>query len=287
MTDTDQNLLPFAFQLQFSDPVWRLVFEQIDTNPGLFVAELRSRESQTLTLVTVELPTGKIRFEQKPLLPFHTSLTGVWNGFALYHRFDNTRLPVPTALGSVDLKTGLPRWEWPNHVLVSANADRVWAQRISATDRSPAPIVAFRLTDGEPVETAENPAVSHNSRLHFPVSYTMSSSWWPVFERFIQKIADHQAVESVDYLEIGDKIIFSYYYRETNDQLRSYLLIIDRLQTIWLHQRTNLGPESAQPQSESNALPLFGNGSFCVWQNQVIFPSTSTCITSFYLNSLP
>ncbi|GAB3937091.1 hypothetical protein [Larkinella terrae] len=285
MTDTPQNQLPFAFQLQFSNPVWRLVFEQIDASPGQFVAELRSRESQTLELVSVDLPTGKIRSEQKPHLPFHSSLVGIWNGFALYHRFDNNRLPVPTALGRIDLKTGQSRWEWPRHVLISANAERVWAKRASLTDTAPAPVVAFRLNDGEPIETAENPAAVHNSRLHFPVSYTTSSAWWPVVDRFIKKITSHQAVETIDYLEVGDKLIFSYHYRETNDQLRSYLLITDRLQTIWLHQR--LDQETAQPLSESNALPLFGNGFFCVWQNQILFQPTATCITSYYLNSMP
>lgn len=285
MTDAHPNQLPLAFQLPFSDPVWRLVFEQIDASPGLLVAELRSRESQILTFVTVDLPSGKIHSETKTALPFHSSLVGVWNENALYHRFDNNRLPVPTALGRVDLKTGQSHWEWPQHVLTGADAERVWAKRASLTDTASAPVVAFRLSDGEPIETAENPPTIHNSRLHFPVSYSTSSSWWPVIDRFIKKITNHQAVESVDYLEIGDKLIFSYYYRETNDQLRSYLLIIDRLQTIWLHQR--IGPETARPLSESNALPLFGNGSFCVWQNQIIIQPTSTCITSYYLNSMP
>jgi hypothetical protein len=287
MTDANQNQLPLAFQLQFSDPVWRLVFEQIETSPGLIVAELRNRESQILTFVTAELPGGKIISEIRPGLPFHTALAGLWNGQALYHRFDNNRLPVPTALGNVNLKTGQPRWEWPQHVLADANADLVWAKRASLADTAIAPVVAFRLSDGEPVETVENPTSFHNSRLHFPVSYSTSSKWWPVIDRFIKKVTNHRAVESIDYLEIGDKLIFSYYYRETNDQLRSNLLITDRLQTIWLHQHIGPDIETARPLSEPGAVPLFGNGSFCVWQNQIVFQPTSTCITSYFLKPLP
>ena len=287
MADVNRNKLPIAFQLQFPAPIWRLVFEQVETASGLLVAELRSRENQTLTLVSVELPHGEIISETRPTLPFHSALVGIWNGQALYHRFDNNRLPVPTALGSVDLRTGQPRWEWPQHVLTGADAEFVWAQRASLTDTASAPVVAFRLLDGEPVETAEKPPAFHNSRLHFPVSYTRSSNWWPVVERFIKKLTKHQAIDSIDYLEVGNKLIFSYYYRETNDQLCSYLLIIDRLQTIWLHQRTDQAIEPARPAAELNALPLFGNGLFCVWQNQLIYQPSSTCIISYYLKSMP
>jgi hypothetical protein len=287
MTNANPNQLPVAFQLQFSDPVWRLVFEQVETSPGLFVAELRNRDAQTLTFTAVALPHGKLVYETTPNLPFHSSLIGLWNGQALYHRFDNNRLPVPTALGNVDLKTGQPRWEWPQHVLTGASADRVWAQRASLTDLTTSPVVAFRLADGESVETAENPPVFNNSRLSFPVSYTTDSNWWPVVDRFIKKQTPHQPIGPVDYLEIGDKLIFSYYFRETNDQLHASVLITDRLRTIWLHQKTGLDPETGRPLSESNAQPLVGNGSFCVWQNQIIIQTTPTCLTSYYLKPMP
>ncbi|GAB3342218.1 hypothetical protein GCM10027299_56860 [Larkinella ripae] len=281
------NLLPIAFQLQFSEPIWRLVFEQVDTAPAVFVAELRSREKQRLSLVTVHLPDGTIRSETHPRLPFHSSLAGVWNGNALYHRFDNSRLPVPTALGRVDLKTGQSVWEWPQHALTTADAEHVWAQRTSLADAVSAPPVSFRLTDGEPVQGPEKPPSVHNSRLRFPISYTNASSWWPVVDRFLKKIIPDQAIDSVDYLEVADKLIFSYYYRETNNQLRASLLITDRLQTIWFHQHSGQGSETNWPLSESNARSLFGNGSFCVWQNQLIIQSSATCIISYYLTPMP
>lgn len=287
MTDLIQNQLPLAFQLRFSEPVWRLVFEQTDAAPGLLVAELRSRTTQTLTLVSVQLPTGQVLSEITPALPFHSSLVGIWHGQALYHRFDNNRIPAPTALGNVDLQTGRSRWEWSQHVLVGANAEWVWARRASLTDTAAVPGIAFRLSDGEPAESAEKPSFAHNSRLHFPVSYTSTSAWWPVIDRFLKKRCQHPPIDSVDYLEVGDKLIFSYYYRETNDQLRSALLIIDRQQTIWLHQHTGQEPEATRPTAEPNALPWFGNGSFCVWQNQIIIQPTSDSITSYFLTPTP
>ncbi|MGV3560430.1 hypothetical protein [Larkinella arboricola] len=281
------NQLPFAFQLQFPEPIWRLVFEQIDSAPGLLVAELRSRDTQTLKLVTASLPDGIIRSDVQPALPFHSSLIGIWNGQALYHRFDNTRLPGPTALGNVDLQTGQSRWEWSQHVLMGASSEWVWARRASLTDTGSLPGIAIRLTDGEPAESAEKPAFTHNSRLRFPVSYTTASTWWPVLDRFITKLAHQQAIDSIDYLEVGDKLIFSYYYRETNEQFRSSLLIIDRQQTIWLHQHTGQAPNTTRPPAESNASPWFGNGSFCVWQNQIIVQPTSNSITSYFLIPTP
>ncbi|GAB3254788.1 hypothetical protein GCM10027347_15440 [Larkinella harenae] len=281
------NQLPIAFQRTFAEPIWRLIFEEIETAPGLLVAELRNRQTQTLTLATATLPEGILIAEIQPDLPFHCALIGVWNGFALYHRFDNNRLPVPTALGGVDLKTGRTRWEWPQHVFKGADSEHVWAQRVSLTDTALLPLIAFQLADGEPVESAKKPSFVHNPALQFPVSYTTSSPWWPVVDRFIKKTTNHQPIDSVDYLEVGDKLIFSYYYRETNDQIRSFLLITDRRQGIWLHQHTDQAIATTGATSESNALPLFGNGSFCVWQNQLIFPSSPTCITSFYLTPMP
>ncbi|WP_423347540.1 hypothetical protein [Larkinella sp. VNQ87] len=264
-----------------------MVFEQVDAAPALFAAELRSRDTQTLTLVTAELPTGRIRSKTVPALPFHSALVGIWAGQALYHRFDNPRLPVPTALGNLDLQTGRPRWEWPQHHFIGADAERVWAQRSSLADTTLSPVRAFRLADGEPLETAEKPPVVHNARLHYPVSYTTASTWWPVFDRFIKKNMHHQALATIDYLELGDKLFFLYYYREATDQLRSALLITDRQPTIWLHQNTGPNPDDAQSTPEPNTQPSFGNGSFCVWQNQIIFQPIATCITSYYLTPLP
>lgn len=287
IASVNHHSLPIAFHLTFSDPIWRLVFEQVDTAPGFVIAELRKSEDQTLKLVTIRLPTGEILSETRPVLPFHSSLAGIWNGHALYHRFDNNRLPVPTALGNLDVQTGISRWEWPNHTLVGADARRVWAKRSSLTDAVAAPIISFDLMNGEPIEDNEKPAVFHNSRLHFPVSYTTASNWWPVVDRFLKKLTHQTPIGSVDYLEVGDKLIFSYYYRETNDQLRASLLITDRLQTIWFHQQTGQETEMSRPDSEPNAQPLFGSGSFCVWQNQIIIQLTSTCITSYDLTPMP
>ncbi|MFC5409866.1 hypothetical protein ACFPMF_11140 [Larkinella bovis] len=282
-----QNQLPIAFQLSFSESVWRLIFEQVDLAPPRFVAELRSHETQRLTYVTAELPPGTLLSQIQPAVPFHSALVGLWNGLALYHRFDNNRLPVPTALGAVDPKTGQIRWEWPQHTLKAANAELVWAQRASLTDTTLSPVVVFRLSDGEPVETAIKPPAGHNSRLQFPVSYTTSSPWWPVIDRFLKKMGQIQPIESVDYLEVADKLIFSYYYREPNDRLRSSLLITDRRQTIWLHQPTGPGIETTGLPSDASARPLVGTGSFCVWQNQLITQLNSTCITSYFLTPTP
>ncbi|MFD1140473.1 hypothetical protein ACFQ4C_05115 [Larkinella insperata] len=287
MSDPISNPLPLAFQIRFSQPIWRLVFEQIDTAPGLLVAELRSRDTQTLKLATVSLPDGTIRSEVQPALPFHSSLVGVWNGQALYHRFDNNRLPAPTALGNVNLQTGRSQWEWSQHVLVGASSEWVWARRASLTDTGSTPGIALRLTDGEPAESAEKPAFGHNSRLLFPVSYTTTSTWWPVLDRFIKKVVHQQALDSIDYLEVGDKLIFSYYYRETNEQLRSSLLIIDRQQTIWLHQHTGQELETTRLAPESTASSLFGDGAFCVWGNQIIIQPASHSLTSYFLTSTP
>ena len=285
MEERHLNRLLIAFEQALPFPIWRLVFEQVNEAPGLLVAELRHGDSPTLSLAVITLPTGEMMLREAAI-PFHSSLLGVWNGLALYHRFDNNQLPIPTAIGCLDLTTGQSRWEWPGHSLVAADAQAVWIRRTSLTHSSPNPPVVLRLTDGEPLEEPENVPVAHNSRLYFPVSYAETSSYWPIINRFLKKVVNQQAVHTVDYLERSDKILFSYYFHETNHTLRSSLLIIDRQQSQWLHLPLSSGSPVPPDGAESVESPLAGNNSFCVWQHQVIVLTSPYHIRSYYLNSI-
>ncbi|WP_128544455.1 hypothetical protein [Larkinella soli] len=276
-----------AFEHCFPFPIWRLVFGPSGPAGGQVTAELRNGTDPALFLSTLDLPEGRPVAEVKAELPFHASLQAVRNGLGLYHRFDNSRLPVPTAIGALDLRTGKPLWEWPGHILVGADAETVRARRTSVTDTGLMPVVGFRLSDGSPVEAPVNFPENDNSGLRFPVSYTESNVYRPVIDRFVKKLTEHSPFGIIDYLEVADKIIISYYFHENNHQLRSYLLITDRQQTIWLHQRTAPFTDPARTTSGTQNPPSESSGNFCIWHDQIIFQQSQSCIRSYYLKHTP
>jgi|GEM_PF-7134891 len=276
-------MLTQAFHHTFPAPIWRLVCEQAPAEDGLLLAEIRTGgmlpDERTLRLETLGLPHGEPGWLGENALPWSATVLQIWYGLALYHRFDNARLPVPTALGCLDLRSGEVRWEWPGHALV--RTDGRWVAVRRTADPAAQPVV-FRLADGEAVQEPV-PEPSESAALHFPVSYPPDSPHRPVIDRYLRNTAGIEPIGPVGYLEIGDKLLFSYTVDEGSDSFRSYVRVADRRRQLWLQLPIGREP-MAQPPPDSVILSQLGEtAAFFVWQRQLVLQTQPTELVSFYL----
>ncbi|WP_234734889.1 hypothetical protein [Tellurirhabdus bombi] len=271
-------LLKTAFVHNFATPVWRLLFEQVPGAPGLLLAELRDGSKRSLQVSTLQLPNGELLTHSLEL-PWSAAVLGIWNGYALYHRLDNERLPVPTALGCLDVRRGEIRWEWPGHMLSASDGQLVEATRTSLAAGEMRQPVWFSLLEGQPVDGVKSILPAPNPSLQFPTHYPETSQYWPLLNRFVEKYTNHLAIQAIDYLEVADKIIFSYYVYGNTGKKQSYLLITDRQQTVWLHQPLLEQTASDKDSERSDGLA----GAFCVWQNQILALAQPTQLVSYFL----
>jgi hypothetical protein len=271
-------LLKTAFQHNFAIPVWRLLFEQVPGASGLLLAELRDGSKRSLQASALQLPNGELLTDLLQL-PWSAAVLGVWNGYALYHRLDNERLPVPTALGCIDVRSGQTRWEWPGHMLAASDGQLVEANRTSLAAGEMRQSVFFSLFDGQPIKSVRTITPVHQPSLHFPTHYTETSQYWPLLNRFVEKCTNHIAIQSIDYLEVADKIIFSYYVYGNAGKMPSFLLVTDRQQTVWLHQPLREQTVSDEGSERSDGLA----GAFCVWHDQVLALAQPTQLVSYFL----
>ncbi|WP_266365010.1 hypothetical protein [Tellurirhabdus rosea] len=266
-------MLPIAFSHSFPAPVWRLLFEQVSGAPGRVLVEWRDGEARRLGISAMSLPEGQILSSETAELPWSSSVMGVWNGLALYHRLGNERLPVPTALGCFDPDMGHTRWEWPNHLLLSCDGIQVEA-RPTAPSESGHPSVFFDLQSGRP-QTGSAPLLpGPDDRLKYPVLYHRNSQYWPVVDRFVKKVTGQTPFERLHYAEVGDKILFSYYVYTENSPTEAFLLVSDRQARIRLHQP--LAVNAAGTGTDATA--------FCLWQNQLLVLTEPTQLTGFFID---
>lgn len=271
--------LQSVFQHSLPFPLWRLRSGTLADGSGGLLAELRDGSSKTLHLNVWQIPAGKSISPIDLMLPWSAGVQAVVKGLALYHRYDNDRLPVPTALGCLDLTTGQIRWEWVGHALTGYDATRVMARPTTLHETGRLSDVFFRLSDGEP-EEGGLPLSLPDDALMLPVSYAPSSSYWPVIARFITKLVNHQPEGSIAYLEVANAILIAYTVHEIGLPLRSYLVVTDRNHTLWLHEEfigSDIPEETAVSQTER----------FCVWNRQLVILYHNHQLTSYYLHTTP
>ena len=82
---------------------------------------------------------------------------------------------------------------------------------------------------------AENNSTSlSNSESHAVIHYPETSPHFPTIFKFLYRLLNIHAVKAVDYLEISNKIIISYYIY-SDKSFQNYLLVTNRTREILLN----------------------------------------------------
>lgn len=215
--------------------------------------EIRDELTRQVSFSCINLLTGKVIWEKlKPEKSWWLSLVGIFDEYLILHKYSSKQKPEPEAVLILNIQTGntlerIDDWIFFNYVeniltvyqlqnnepvyrdvkliTLSSVGTRTTAESLTSSS-------VGTLTTVESLQQVEC-RPSHNSIIE-TTHYPEDSPHFPTIYKFLYRLLNIDAVKAVDYLEISNIIIISYYiYRDKSFQ--NYLLVTNRSRQILLN----------------------------------------------------
>ena len=207
----------------FQGKIWNTTF-----GGNYSVLEIRDETTRQVSFSCINLLTGSILWENfRPEKSWWLSLVGIFDEFLFVHKYSSNQKPEPEGLLVLAIETGetimkLEDWIFFNY-------------RESI-------LTIYQLQNNQPIyknialnKMAENNSNSLiNVESYAVIHYPETSPHFPTIFKFLYRLLNIHAVKAVDYLEISNKIIISYYIY-SDKSFQNYLLVTNRSREILLN----------------------------------------------------
>ena len=215
----------------FDGKIWNTTFSS-----QYAVLEIRDESTRKVSFSCVNLLTGTILWKDlRPEKSWWLSLVGIFDEYLILHKYSSNQKPEPEGLIILAPESGeilerIDDWIFFNY------RDNI--------------LTVYQLKDGQPVYKDINlPIQSNNQETKqsfnrskvetsivqiSPTHYPEDNPHFETIYKFLHRLLSIDAVKAVDYLEISNKIIISYYiYKDKSFQ--NYLLVTNRSRQILLN----------------------------------------------------
>ncbi len=228
------------FEYSFEGKIWNSSFEN-----NFCVLEIRDENTRTVSFSCLDLLCGKLLW--KNLVPeksWWLGLVGIFEDYLILHRYSSNGKPEPEAVLVIDVTNGsiikkINDWAFGNLVNSQLSVYQINGNQ---------PVFETHILDDKKTKRIEMSLPRQTT--HYPED----SPHFPTIYKFLYRLLKIDAVKGVDYLEISNKIIISYYiYRE--NLFQNYLLVINREREILLHdliaETEGIGIDTFSVQSDT------------------------------------
>jgi Domain of unknown function (DUF4905) len=213
----------------YQGKIWNTTFSE-----NYCVLEIRDELTRQVSFSCINLLTDKVIWENlKPNNSWWLSLVGIFDESLILHKYSSNQKPEPEGLFVLNIQTGeilekMNDWIFFNYV------DNI--------------LTVYQLQNNQPVyKNIELPMSVSPQTTEIELSveiqtttfekvthYPEDSPYFPTIYKFLYRLLNIDAVKAVDYLEISNKIIISYYiYRDKS--FLNYLLVTNRSRQILLN----------------------------------------------------
>lgn len=243
----------------FDNIIWRLFPDPQSKN---LLIETRDEQRKRVQFHGLDLDSGEIisKFQSKDE-SWWLGIEGLLNGKALIHGFESEESPVHKGVTCYEIVSGDILWNYPDQQLLEYHANTII---LKGDDDTLKIDWSGNVTSGEDL-----PIVSSYSVLN-PNPYFQESEHFNTVSEFIKNEYSEQPVELIEYLEVNDLIIISYYISQ-NAKLANLLKVID------------LNGNSVLEETLGSALKGIGINTFLLSQNQLIFTKNKTELISYII----
>lgn len=207
----------------FNGKIWNTTF-----GGDYCVLEIRDEINRQVSFSCVNISKGNILWENlSPEKSWWLSLVGIFDEFLFIHKYSSSQKPEPEGLLVLAIESGENMMKLEGWIFFN------YQENI---------LTIYQLQNNQPVykritlkKIVENNIDSlSNSDSHAVIHYPETSPYFPTIFKFLYRLLNIDAVKAVDYLEISNKIIISYYiYKDKSFQ--NYLLVTNRTREILLN----------------------------------------------------
>ena len=218
----------------FEGKIWNTTFSK-----EFCVLEIRDESTRQVSFSCINLTTGIILWKNlSPEKSWWLSLVGIFDEFLILHKYSSNQKPEPKGLLIIDALSGaiverIDDWIFFNYavniltVYQLQNNQPVYKDINLTTLLSESP----QATLSNHLLLSNSPQVATFEKINH---YPDDSPYFPTIYKFLYRLMNIDAVKGVDYLEISNKIIISYYiYRDKS--FLNYLLVTNRSRQILLN----------------------------------------------------
>lgn len=236
----------------FESQIWRLV---PDSSEKYLILEERNFESRTVSFSALDLHSLKfiwnsIVFTEKWWLGIECA----FKGRLLLHGYNHVQYANHLGIKCIDISTGKELWENMSKVFYSVDEGCVYAQ--NKDEYMPEVLTVLDIDSGKHLgDTAfANVAFDSTENSHYPLFFTQDDDAFGKINLFLAKKWGVNAENAVEYMEMPNHIIISYYIAGTN-------------KLLWLNRN---GEEIMHTAINQNCEGV-GKQTFLVCANKLIF----------------
>jgi hypothetical protein len=210
----------------FNGKIWNTTFSE-----QYCVLEIRDESTRQVSFSCINLLTGDILWENlKPEKSWWLSLVGIFDDCLILHKYSSNQKPEPEGILVLNIESGEILERISDWIFFNYKENILTVYQLQNNE----PIyknVDLTIIHPNKYSTIERPLIEIS-----PTHYPEDSQYFLTIYKFLYRLLNVDAVKAVDYLEISNKIIISYYiYRDKS--FLNYLLVTNRSRQILLNDQ--------------------------------------------------
>ena len=220
------------FSHRFTGTIWNMT---PTPNANLLVLEVRDEENFIARFSAFDLEHNEFLWRNLELdEKWWVSLVTASDGLALLQTFQSSGNPERKDLIAIDLSRGQVKWKAQKFALYACGEEGFILGYDSTQELMKATVDARtgEVSIGNWRSGVVNPAEVTKS----PVTYAEGEDHFEQVKEFVQKRRNEHITRGVEYLELGDRILLSYYVAN-GEFLANYLLVTDNDGKELLHEK--------------------------------------------------
>jgi hypothetical protein len=261
-----ENLtLKKLFSIPFDGLVWKVIsLENSDT----MLIEVRKQAQQTVHFFEFNSKNLTLQALENIDHQWWFGLQDGFLGIIIFQEYNHQQMPASKAIFAYQLSTKKVIWRHENLSYHHSLDKSIVALK---QQHEMAELIQLDIETGKVIEgniAAPNSAPSKNI---YPIHYKNDNQYFVDIADFILKNYNHIAVHAIDYLEVGQLILISYYICDSENKLSNYLFIINAEGKLVLSD--TLGEK----------LPGIGLDTFWIHEQQLLFIKNKSELNSYSL----
>ena len=211
------------FEHQFEGKIWNTAFGE-----NTAVLEIRDENTRKVSFSALDLLNGKILWQDlRPEKSWWLALVGVFSDYLILHKYSSQQKPEPKGLLILNVQTSEVIQKIDDWIFFNCRENMLTVYQL---DGNNLPVYQEIILERVRKDSFKAKLPRNLSPTHYPED----SPHFPAIFNFLYRLIGIEAQKGIDYLEIDNKIVISYYIY-SNKLFQNYLLVITHDRQILLN----------------------------------------------------
>jgi hypothetical protein len=211
------------FEHKFEGKIWNTAFGE-----NTAVLEIRDENTRQVSFSALDLQHGEILWQElRPEKSWWLALVGIFGDYLMLHKYSSQQKPEPKGLVILNVQTSEIIQKIDNWIFFNCQDNILTVYQL---DENNLPVYQEIMLEKLSKDSVKATLSQNLSPTHYPED----SPHFPAIFSFLYRLLDIEAQKGIDYLEIDNKIVISYYIY-SNKLFQNYLLVITHDRQILLN----------------------------------------------------